>query len=168
MKETFRSNAEKTLAFLVESGALYLCIWVHSDPLTALHKPIHPYSLADLVYVNFHCPGLSWDGFPSRSDRSTRCKTYLVSCFLNSVLDSFLQGMYPTMVIVVVAMQLSTADILSHPGAEAGSPSVFMPPSPQLQMAAEDAESSQDGRSTTVSSDDTSPRVLAPSFSDKV
>jgi len=66
--------------------------------------------------------------------------------------------MYPTMVIVVVAMQLSTADILSHPGAEAE----FMPPSSQPQIAAEDAESSPDCRSMTASSDDT------PSLSDKV
>jgi hypothetical protein len=38
VKGTFKSNTEKTLAFLVESGALYLCIWVHSNPLTVLHK----------------------------------------------------------------------------------------------------------------------------------
>lgn len=28
-KATIATNTEKALAFLVESGALYLCIWVH-------------------------------------------------------------------------------------------------------------------------------------------
>jgi len=78
--------------------------------------------------------------------------------------------MYPTTIFVVVAMQLSTADILSRPGAETGSPFVLtlQSPSPQLQMVAEDAESSPDGRSTSVLSDDTtSLHVIIPSLSDK-
>ncbi|KAI9458807.1 hypothetical protein F5148DRAFT_1150931 [Russula earlei] len=73
-KEDFTSNAEKTLAFLVESGAFYLCIWIPR-------------------------------------------------------VDSTHQGIYPTMIVIVVAMQLSAADILSRPGAEIralDSPIVFM------------------------------------------
>jgi len=131
IKETFRTNTEKTLAFLVESGALYLCLWISYTSISI-----------------------------AQNDRG--------KAFLHSVLVQ-LVGMYPTMIIIVVAMQLSTADILSRPGAEAGAPFVFTPlsprPSPQLQIA-EDAENSLDGRSTIVSSDDT-PQVLAPSPSDK-
>jgi len=41
--------------------------------------------------------------------------------FFHSVIVQ-LVGMYPTMIVVVVAMQLSTADILSRPDAEADSP----------------------------------------------
>jgi hypothetical protein len=39
------------------------------------------------------------------------------------------------MIVVVVAMQLSTADILSRPGTEADPPFVFPPlsPGPQLE-----------------------------------
>jgi hypothetical protein len=35
-KETATSKAESVLAFLVESGAFYLCIWVHFDRLLYL------------------------------------------------------------------------------------------------------------------------------------
>jgi len=102
-KGTFRSNTEKTLAFLVESGALYLCIWiVYLSTSVVEGRPGAPES-----------PGVD---------------------FFNSMIVQFV-GMYPTMIVVVVAMQLSTADILSHPGAEAVSPFVFRPlsPGPQLE-----------------------------------
>ncbi|KAH9969512.1 hypothetical protein BC827DRAFT_1372325 [Russula dissimulans] len=73
VKGTFRSNTEKTLAFLVGSGVLYLCIWVRSNPLTVLHESLYLYPLADRVYVNLCCREQSWDGFLSLSHRSTRC-----------------------------------------------------------------------------------------------
>jgi len=74
------------------------------------------------------------------------------------VINLYHQGMYPTIIVIVVAMRLSTADVLSRPGAEANSAMVFkpMPPNPLPQMA-EDVEASQDVPiSMTVSSDVTS------------
>ncbi|KAH9969517.1 hypothetical protein BC827DRAFT_1372328 [Russula dissimulans] len=98
VKGTFKSNTEKTLAFLVESGALYLCIWI-------------AYLSTSVVTAT---PGMDFFG----------------------AVTVQLAGMYPTMIVVVVAMQLSTADILSHPGVEADSPFVFPPLSPGPQVLA--------------------------------
>jgi len=61
--------------------------------------------------------------------------------------------MYPTIIVIVVAMRLSTADILSRPGAGPNSPVVFgmMPANPPSKMA-EDVD--RDGSIVvTVSSD---------------
>jgi len=91
VKGTFRSNTEKTLAFLVESGVLYLFCWIAYMSTNAVRLVGNP--------------GIG---------------------FFHAIIVQIV-GMYPTMIVVVVAMQLSTADILSHPGAEANSPFVFPP-----------------------------------------
>jgi len=62
------------------------------------------------------------------------------------------QGMYPTVtIVVVVAMRLSTTDLLSCPGTEANSTMVFKfkPPNPLPQMV-EDVESCRDGAITVT------------------
>ncbi|KAH9959422.1 hypothetical protein BC827DRAFT_502912 [Russula dissimulans] len=86
-KETLTRNAEKALAFLIESGAFYLFIW--------------------LVYI----------------PTSITLDPYGTSLFHTAI--SQIVGMYPTIIVIVVAMRLSTADILSRPGAEPNSPMVF-------------------------------------------
>ncbi|KAI9510615.1 hypothetical protein F5148DRAFT_1178552 [Russula earlei] len=94
VKETFTSNAEKALAFLVESGALYLCLWI---------------------------------AYTSASFAMGR-----VFFFQSTIVQ--LVGMYPTVIVVVVTMQLSSADILSRPFADGPRlPIVFIPPSSSPQ-----------------------------------
>ncbi|KAH9969508.1 hypothetical protein BC827DRAFT_3897 [Russula dissimulans] len=95
IKETFRTSTEKALAFLVESGALYLVIWI--------------------IYI------------------STSMTLDPNGMFFFHTAIAQLVGIYPTTIVIVVAMQLSAADILSRPGAEADSRIVVspQPPSPQ-------------------------------------
>jgi len=62
-------------------------------------------------------------------------------------------GMYPTTIIVVVAMQLSTTEILSHAGIEADTHIIFASPAanPQPQTA-QVVQNSMGGGSIAVSS----------------
>ncbi|KAI0269759.1 hypothetical protein BC834DRAFT_967501 [Gloeopeniophorella convolvens] len=73
-KSTPRTRAEKAVAFLIESGAIYLCIWI------------------TFVVVNL------------TSQRETFIKAVMVQVI----------GIYPTIIVVVVTMRLSTADVLSQ------------------------------------------------------
>jgi len=106
VKQTIRSNTEKTLIFLVESGGIYLFIWI--------------------VHISTSLTGSS-----------------AASSFFAGALVQF-TGMYPTMIIIVVTMRRSTADILSrsvteaHPAIEAYPAIEFTPLSPhppQLELA---------------------------------
>jgi len=117
VKETFKSNTEQVLAFLVESGALYLGLWI-------------------AVIVT-----------------SVPQVTFGAESFHTAVAQ--LVGMYPTMIVVVVALRLSTADVLSRPDAEGKSFIAFTPssPSPARPKLAQDIENSLDGRSTPALSD---------------
>jgi hypothetical protein len=49
-EESAKSKAEKALAFLVESGVIYLCIWVHPDQFLLLFKSTDHRSLAGGLY----------------------------------------------------------------------------------------------------------------------
>ncbi|KAI0264656.1 hypothetical protein BC834DRAFT_1042207 [Gloeopeniophorella convolvens] len=86
-KSTPRTRAEKALAFLIESGAIYLCIWVAS------------------LVVHTTSP-----------DGPLMSHAVIVQ----------LVGIYPTVIIVVVTMRLSTADVLLQPG----HPKQLAPPTP--------------------------------------
>ncbi|KAI0269760.1 hypothetical protein BC834DRAFT_1039460 [Gloeopeniophorella convolvens] len=79
-KSTPRTRAEKVLAFLIESGAIYLCIWVK--------------------FAIVNSTSVGW-------------------VFILNGVDYQLVGIYPTFIVVVVTMRLSTADVLSqHSGSE--------------------------------------------------
>ncbi|KAI0269770.1 hypothetical protein BC834DRAFT_569945 [Gloeopeniophorella convolvens] len=74
-KSTPRTRAEKALAFLIESGVIYLCIWVV------------------YIVVSLASPG----------------GEFVLSPFITQIV-----GMYPTVIVIVVTMRLSTADVLSQ------------------------------------------------------
>jgi len=161
VKETFKSNTEQVLAFLVESGTLYLAIWVRPNPCPVLPKLGHVYLLADRRNSYYGTSGIAWDRIFPSSSRPICCKTYLDSHFLDPLtgIESRQQGMYPTMIVVVVALRLSTADVLSRnsrSGPEGNSFIVFTTPSSspaQPQLAKDIRKNSLDGRSTPVSFD---------------
>ncbi|KAH9969510.1 hypothetical protein BC827DRAFT_4076 [Russula dissimulans] len=115
--KTFKSSAEQVLAFLVESGIIYLCIWI-TEIFTTVPRVV---------------PG-------TESFHSAMAQ---------------LSGMYPSMIIVVVALRLSTADVLSRSNAEGNSLIIITSPSssPAQRRLAEDIEKSLDGRSTPALSD---------------
>jgi len=120
IKEASRSNTEKVLAFLIESGAIYACIWI------------------TYIAISFKYMG-----------------NYSVLSFQIAIAQ--VVGMYPTTIIVVIAMQLSTADVLSRPGAEANTHIVFASRSPNpLPQTSEVVQNSSGGRPIGVSSDATS------------
>jgi len=98
LKETSRSNANKALTFLVESGAIYLCIWILYIT-TSLDNPRGDHFGMDLFHIAI----------------------------------AQVVGMYPTIIIIVVAMQLSAVEILSHPGIEADTHIVFASPAANPQ-----------------------------------
>jgi len=132
-KENATSKAERGLIFLVESGALYLCIWVTFIITAVVASPV-------------------------------------VLLFRTSIVE--LVGIYPTAIFVVVTMQMSAADILSHPGLETrhhSSTVIFAPSSPTVQhsMLAMTVGSSSDSRSPVVSREDMSTKTLAPSDPEK-
>ncbi|KAI0269772.1 hypothetical protein BC834DRAFT_967514 [Gloeopeniophorella convolvens] len=87
-KSTPRTRAEKALAFLVESGVIYLCIWV--------------------TYIVI---SLTSKGGLLISDGAVIVQVI---------------GIYPTVIVVVVTMRLSTADMLPHPSR----PEQLAPPTP--------------------------------------
>lgn len=171
IKSTSTSNTEKSLAFLVESGALYLCIWVHSNPLIALHQLIRLYTLTDRICVEFAVIAPEWGAYLPLTTRPICCKTSLIFYLPSQEIDSCHQGLYPTAIVVVVTMRLSTADMLSRPGTSAiDSPMVFKAPSPSPQtQLVEGVRSSVpvDGSVAVVSTSAASTRTLASSFSDK-
>jgi hypothetical protein len=119
-----------------------------------LYDSLYLYLLADCAYINFNGREPILDGhFHLRS-----CPDYCELAQLSSSAINFNfchQGMYPAMIIVVVTMQLSTADIVSCSGADArrDSPIVFTPPSPVLPQIVGDVQTSPDGRFIAVSSD---------------
>ena len=99
-----------------------------------------------------------------RSLSSDFCQTKVNSCH---------QGIYPTAIFVIVAMRLSAADILSHPGTETHhypSTIVFPRTSPiaQHSILAMTAGSSSDGDSFVESREDRSTRILESSDPEKV
>jgi len=120
INQTSKANAEKALAFLVESGAIVLCIWI-AYMATSLNNR-DPYG----------------------------------TDFLHVVIAQ-VAGMYPTTTIALVAMRLSPIEVLSRPGADADTPIVFAPssPNPQPQTAQVVQNSLGDGP-ITISSDATS------------
>ncbi|KAI0269735.1 hypothetical protein BC834DRAFT_967482 [Gloeopeniophorella convolvens] len=74
-KSTPKTRAEKALAFLIESGVIYLCIWV--------------------AYLVVRCTSLGG------------------LLILNAVIVDII-GIYPAVIVVVVSMRLSIADVLSR------------------------------------------------------
>ncbi|KAI0269767.1 hypothetical protein BC834DRAFT_569982 [Gloeopeniophorella convolvens] len=91
-KSTPRTRAEKALAFLIESGVIYLCIWVV------------------YIVVSLASP----DG------------QLVFSPFMIQIV-----GMYPTVIVIVVTMRLSTADVLS----QASRSEQLAPPTPIVFMS---------------------------------
>jgi len=120
INETSKADAKKALAFLVESGAIFLCIWI-AYTATSL-KNLDPYG-TDFIHV----------------------------------VIAPVAGMYPTTIIVLVAMRFSPIEDLSRPGADADAPIVFAPPSanPQPQIV-QVIQNSLGNGSITISSDATS------------
>ncbi|KAI0300366.1 hypothetical protein BC826DRAFT_992902 [Russula brevipes] len=132
VKEAITTSTEKALAFMVESGALYLCIWI-----------------TYIIVTSTAAKGVLLFKQPS-----------------SKLLPPTTQGIYPTAIVVVVTMRLSTADILSRPCSETGNSTiVFSPPSPCPQSStAEDVGSSSSDEFIVVSPPDAgSFRTLAPS-----
>ncbi|KAI0252426.1 hypothetical protein BJV78DRAFT_355846 [Lactifluus subvellereus] len=134
-KENATSKAERGLIFLVESGALYLCLWV-TFIITALVAPP------------------------------------VVVLFRTSIVE--LVGIYPTAIFVVVTMQMSAADILSHPDLQVeprhhSSTVIFTPSSPTVQSSilAMTVGGSSDSSSLVGPREDMSTKTLAPSDPEK-
>jgi len=121
---------------------------------------IHVHLLADHRNRYYDTSGIARDNTSPPSSRPICCKTDLDSRFLGSLtgLEYRQQGMYPTMIVVVVALRLSTADVLSRSGAGVNSFIAFTPPSsgPAQPQLAKDIENSPDGRSTPALSVDLS------------
>ena len=131
---------------------------------------IHLFLVLDHLYIDFDDPRPRWDVFLPYGYRPTCCKASVISCSLGSAINFRIQGIYPTTIVTVVAMQLSAADTLSRSGAQADSLIVIppRPPSPEPRIGEDvQPESPLDGRLVDVSSDATTPRVLALSIPDK-
>ena len=121
------------LVFLVESGALYFCIWVHFNRLLYLTSIVILPPAADV------CHGCGIElvrgAFLPYNHRSTRRKILSLRVLSDEV-NSCHQGIYPTTIFVVVTLRMSAADILSHPGLDTRlrpSTLVFAPPPPTVQ-----------------------------------
>jgi len=93
------------------------------------------------------------------------------ACEFKGQQTPFYQGIYPTIIVVVVTMRLSAADILSCPGATTAtgdSRIVFRSPSPSPRSSmAEDVESASGSECIAVSPDAISTRTLVSSLPDK-
>ncbi|KAI0269769.1 hypothetical protein BC834DRAFT_1039468 [Gloeopeniophorella convolvens] len=107
-KSNSKTRAEKVLAFLIESGSIYLCVWV--------------------AYLSV---------VPTSSGGR-----HLVAAALTHVI-----GIYPTAIVVVVTMRLSTADILSQPGRS----EPLVPPTPIAFMSRSLQPESFDGSASGTS-----------------
>jgi hypothetical protein len=136
-EETTKSKAEKTLAFLVESGAIYICILVHPDQLLLLCEWTDYRSLVGGLY---HDSGIrhSLGNCSRQKFNPTRGKIIFCLAFVGLGTDPCYQGIYPTAIVVVITMRLSATDILSRPGGVSrpySTPIVFIPRSPTLQIS---------------------------------
>ncbi|KAI0269774.1 hypothetical protein BC834DRAFT_967516 [Gloeopeniophorella convolvens] len=114
-KSTPKTRAEKALAFLIESGVIYLCFWVTYLVLTRL-KSNHGLLIDSAVVVQ-------------------------------------IIGIYPTVIVVMVTMRLSTADVLES---QPSRPEQLAPP-PSILFTSRSLQPVSFDSSTSDTSDISSP-----------